>query len=360
MANGGSQALQRVCRFLARVDVAVILILVVLLAAVLGSFFPQLPLSAAADSERLARWDTAVRARYGALTDRLAASGAFHWFHSPIFLLPVALLALTTLVCTLQRWRAVWRRSLHQPVRCSDAAFERAPHTARLSVAPGSSLLRVARESLERRGFRVRAAAADDAVYLRGDRNRLSGLATLVTHLAVLLLLLGMALSGVYGWREEVTLEPDGMTEVGHGTGLAVRNDGFIVERYADGSVASYEAEVGLVVRNLEVAHGSVRVNGPLSYGRLALVLRCYGAVGNRYSVTLLVVRDPGYWLIIVTGFLLLLGLSVRFNFPRCRVHVRVGPGETVRLAGWSERRAWGFEREFAALVGELRQAAEG
>jgi cytochrome c biogenesis protein ResB len=360
MANGGCWILKRAYRSLARVDVAALLILVVLLVAVLGSFFPQLSLSVAADPERLARWEAVLRARDGTLADLLAASGAFRWFHSPFFLLPVALLTLTTLVCTLQRWRAVWRRSLHQPVRCSDAAFERAPHTARLSVAPGAPLVRVVRESLQRRGFRVRSAAAGDTVYLRGDRNRLSGLATLVTHLAVLLLLLGMALSGVYGWREEVTVGPDEMIEVGHGTELAVRNDGFVIQRYADGSVASYEAEVGLTRGSREVACGSVRVNGPLSYGGLALVLRGYGAVEEGHSVTLLVVCDPGYGPVIVAGFLMLLGLSVGFNFPRCRVHARVGPGEMVRLAGWSERRAWGFERDFAALVGELKQAAEG
>ena len=222
-----SPILKRVYRLVARKDVAAVLILVALLLAALGSCFPQLPPPVAADPGRLARWETVVRARYGALTDLLAASGAFRWFRSPLFLAVLALLAVATLVCTLDRWRGLWRRAFYQPVRCSDVALDRAPHTARLSAPPEATPERrdlrarttgvvttdrvlggMLRESLERRGFRVRTAEVVTAdrvlVYLRGDRNRLAPLATLVTHLAVLLLLLGVALSSGYGWREEI------------------------------------------------------------------------------------------------------------------------------------------------------------
>jgi len=134
--NPKPQILKRVYCFLARMDVAAILIAIVLLLAVLGSFFPQLSSSVAADPERLAQWEAAVRAKYGALTDLLVASEAFRCFRSPVFLVPVALLVLATLVCTLNRWRGLWRRAFHQPVRCSDVALDRAPHTARLTAAP--------------------------------------------------------------------------------------------------------------------------------------------------------------------------------------------------------------------------------
>jgi hypothetical protein len=33
---------------------------------------------------------------------------------------------------------------------------------------------------------------------------------------------------------------------------------------------------------------------------------------------------------------------------------VRIGPDDTVRLAGRTDKRAWGFEREFAAVVQEI------
>lgn len=367
--------LKRVWRFLGRMDVASVLILAVLLLAALGSCFPQLPSSVATDPERLAQWQAAARAKYGALTDLLATSGAFRCFRSPLFLVPVALLALATLVCTLCRWRGLWRRAFHQPVRCSDIALDTAPHTARLTLplplvgeargdaAPplvggaGGGLLR---EGLERRGFRVRSETAGDAVYLRGDRNRLAPLAPLVTHLAVMLLLLGAALSSRYGWREELTIGPGEVAEVGHRSGLVLRNEGFSIARYPDGSVASYEAEVAVIRGGQEVKRGSVRVNEPLAYGDVRLYLQAYAETPDGYGVTLLAVHDPGYGVVIAAGLLLLLGLTVSFNFPHCCIHARVEPGGTLCLAGRADRRACDFGREFTSLVEELRRTVEG
>jgi len=356
MANPRSSILKRAYRFLARMGVSAVLVTILLVVAALGSCFPQLAPSVADDAGRLAQWEAGVRARYGALTDLLIAGGAFRCFHSPVFLTPLALLAVVTLVCTLNRWRAVWRRVFHRPVRCPETTFDTAPYTADVVIAT-TDMLPLARQSLERRGFCVRAEAAADATYLRGDRNRLAPLATLVTHLAALLLLLGVTLNGVCGWREEITVAPGELAEVGHGSGLALRNEGFTITRYPDGSAAGYEAAVA-VVAGRQVTRGTVLVNQPLSYGPLELYLRGYGGQEGRYDVTLLIVRDPGYGLVVAAGLLLLLGLSASFNFPHCYVHARIEPEGVLRLAGRAERRAYGFEREFEMLAEELKRVS--
>ncbi len=367
MANDKSQIPGRVWRFLARVDVAAVFIVAVLLLAALGSCFPQLSSSVANDPERLAHWEAVTRARYGALTNVLGASGAFQWFRSPIFLVSLALLATATLVCTLNRWRGVWRRLFRRPVRCSDAVLDAAPHTARLTAPPEVALPCVVRECLERRDFCVRSETIESIVHLRGDRNRLAPLATLVTHLAVLLLLLGMVLSSGYGWREEIVIGPGETASIEHRGQLTLRDEGFAITRYVDGSVAGYTARVAVIAEDQEVARGSIRINEPLAYGGVGLHLQAYTEARNGYSVTLLAVHDPGYGLVITAGFLLLLGLTVSFNFPHCRIHARIEPeaqsqrgphrghyGGTLRLAGRAGRRAWDFEREFAALAEEI------
>jgi cytochrome c biogenesis protein ResB len=373
ISNLQSRSLKRAFRFLARLDVAAVLIVLLLLLAGLGSCFPQVSPAVASDAVRMARWEAGVRARYGGLADALAAGGAFAWFRSPVFLVVLALLATLTLVCTLERWRGVWRRARYQPVRCSDAALDRAPHTASLNAAAGGDLPEVVRQVLEGRGFRVRTTKVvttngamnettngttnGRAVYLRGDRNRLAPLATLVTHVAVVLLLLGTVLSSGFGWREEVTLGPGETAGVGHGSGLALRNEGFAVERYLDGSVAGYEAGVAIVAGGRDAARGSIRVNEPLNYRGVRLLLQAYAETPDGTTVTLLAVRDPGYGPAVVAGFLLLLGMTVSFNFPHCWVHARIEPEGRLRLAGRADRRACDFGREFAALVEEIRRA---
>jgi cytochrome c biogenesis protein len=349
-----------------------VLIVVAMLLAGLGSCFPQVSPAVASDPERMAQWEAGARARYGGLADALAAGGAFGWFRSPVFLVMLALLAAVTLVCTLERWRGMWRRARYQPVRCSDVALERAPHTASLNAPAGVYLPEVVRQVLEERGFRVRTTKVittngtrnettnGRAVYVRGDRNRLAPLATLVTHLAVVLLLLGAALTGGFGWREEVTLGPGETIEVGHRSGLALRNEGFAVERYPDGSVAGYEAGVAVATEGRDVARGSIRVNEPLHYRGIRLLLHAYAETPDGASVTLLAVRDPGYGLAVVAGFLLLFGMTVSFNFPHCCVRARVAPEGALRLAGRADRRACDFWREFAALVEEIRRVVGG
>jgi cytochrome c biogenesis protein len=356
MANERSQILRRAWRFLRRLDLAAVLILVVLLLAALGSCFPQLAPAVAADPERLARWAAGVRTRYGTLADLLAASGAFNYASSPVFLVPLALLATVTLVCTLDRWRGVWRRAFHQPVRCSDTALDTAPHTAQLTTPSATDLPEVMRQVLERRGFSVRSETSGEICFIRGDRNRLTPLATLVTHLAVLLLLVGAVLSSAYGWREEISVGPGEVALVEHRSQLAVRNDGFAITRYPDGSASGYTAQVAVLEGGLEVIRGSTQVNEPLIYNSIGFHLRGYAGTEGQYTVTLLAVRDPGYGLVIVAGFLLLLGLTVSFHFLHCRVHARVEPEGTLRLAGRADKRACDFRRELTALVEEIER----
>ena len=352
--------------FLSRLDVTAIIICVVLLMAILGSFLPQLSPRIAANPERLDQWEAGVRARYGSMTDLLVTVGAFSYFRSLIFLAPLGLLAAATLVCTLNRWQSTWRRAFAQPVLCSDSIFDTARHTVKLTAPSDVDLLHILRQHLEQRGFKTRVSEVEatdrPVVCLRGNRNQLAPLATLVTHLAVLLMLLGAVLSNGYGWREELTIEPGETVEVGHESRLAVRNDGFSVVRHPDGSIAGYEAQVAVLeaAKIPKVVHGEVGINEPLIYGSIGIHLHGYQGAEGRTNVTLLVVRDPGYALVIAAGFLLLLGLTVTFNFPHCWVRARIGPDHTLHLAGGARRRLCDFEGEFATLTAMLQRNCPG
>jgi len=77
------QIFKYVYRHLARLDLAAIFILVILLLIAFGACFPQRPTILDPKSERLAQWDAIVRARYGDLMDALNASGVFNWYRAP-------------------------------------------------------------------------------------------------------------------------------------------------------------------------------------------------------------------------------------------------------------------------------------
>lgn len=356
MCSSRIHILRKIWRFWARADVAAILIFVVLLLAAIGSCFPQLSASVAGNAERLREWEGIVRARYGGIAGLLNACGAFHWFSAPIFLVPVALLAMATLLCTVSRWPAIWRRAFSTAGLDRDAAFENAPYSFTLALHSASGMLSLLREHLERRGFRVKVKEEKDVIGLQGVRGRLSPLATLLTHLAVLLIVLAVGWGSVAGWREEITLGPGETAHIGHAGQLMLRLDRFFIERYPDGSAAGYQAEIALSVAGQEVWRGPVRVNEPLAYRGIGIYLSNYQESAERYLVTLLVVRDPSYALIIAAGFLLVGGLALSFYFPRCRIGARIKPDGTLWVAGWAERRAWDFEGEFRSLAQELER----
>ncbi len=347
-------------RFLTRLDWSAVLLFIILLWVAVGSWFPQRSPEISADPGRLAFWEAKVNARYGNLTPLLARLGVFHWYRSALFRGVLGWLTLATLVCTLNRWRGLWRRAFQPAGRVAATGS----HKATLMLPDSDPPFEKLREILRQYGFRARLITFQGETVVRGDRNRLTILATLLTHLAVLLLLLGGGLSYIYAWREELTLRPGNAVALEHHSDLAYRNDGLEVLYRPDGSVLNYEAVITILQQGGEVTHGIVRVNAPLVYKGLRTYLRGYVGGEGHYSVTLWVTRDPGYPLIVMGGFLLIVGMTLTFNFPYAWVQGCMVEGALTITGGVRGAARWkagdDFGRTFAALVAAVRVNGEG
>lgn len=349
------QILKRLWRFIVRMDVVSILIVLLLGLAVLGSCFPQLPPKIESDLTNVSLWQAQARIRYGPFTDILTSIGVFHFFRSPLFILLLVILSLSTLICTLDRWKAVWRRAFHHEIDPSDATFQTAPYAAILTGKKDTDLSKILQIHLVELGFRVHTKMDHDSLHLRGDRNRMALLATLVSHLGVILLFLGILLSTALGWREEIIIEPNQSTTFPHRPGTTVHHEGFFIERYPDNSAADYEARIVITNEVGQVVRVSVRPNRPLSYQGVQLILTGYIGLQEDHVITLLAVHDPGFGAATIACFLLLLAMTVSFNFPHCCIHARCEPDGRLLIAGRAERRAYTFEREFSHIVEDLK-----
>jgi cytochrome c biogenesis protein ResB len=149
------QILKWLWRFIVRMDVVSILIVLLLGLAVLGSCFPQLPSRFESDQTTFSLWQTQARICYGAFTDILTSIGVFHFFRSPMFLFSLAIVAASTLICTLDRWKSVWRRTFRHEISCTDAAFQTAPCSVTLAGKRDTDLPRVLQKHLGERGFHI-------------------------------------------------------------------------------------------------------------------------------------------------------------------------------------------------------------
>lgn len=78
--------------------------------------------------------------------------------------------------------------------------------------------------------------------------------------------------------------------------------------------------------------------------------------LGQEYYPVLELVYDPGFGPAVGGAFVVVIGLLLAFFLPRRRLWLRVAE-DGILLAGQARRDAAGFEREFARVVEDVRQA---
>jgi cytochrome c biogenesis protein len=273
----------RLWRFLGSTRLAVVLLVTVTLAALVGTLFPQLTPDMAADPAAVARWLTTAQEKYGFRFGLYRALGLFDVYHSPWFLALVAALLLNTAVCTVDRLRVVWRAVRARPrIQQAEAFYERMPNHVSLAIASVEQGERAFRQVLGRRRYHVVAERRGGVTYLFAERNRLARLATLVAHTSLVLLVIGCLWSDWGGWRERaVVLGPGQVYDVGHGRGFAVRSDGLEIDRYPSGQPSDYRAHLSVLEGGAEVMRKTVRVNDPLTYRGVSFYLYSYGPAGR-------------------------------------------------------------------------------
>lgn len=260
-----------VYRLLTSVRFAVVQIVAIGIAGVAGIVVPQLPgiafRSAADYAERMGILRDRVEPSLGrGLTDAFEAAGLFRVFTAWWFTALLALLAISIVVCTLDRTPRLWRAArdvrVAQPEPFYDSALP-----DRAVIAGGLDAGDV-RAALRRARYRVREEAGVDGVrYLYGDRNQNHKLFTLVTHAGLVGFLLAAAITSRLGFETGILL-PEGQAipveSIGTPGLVSVKNLGFSAPRAADGRFADFTTDLAVYQGGREIARKTIRVNDPL------------------------------------------------------------------------------------------------
>jgi len=256
---------------LTSVDFAVVQIIILALMAVVGMTLEQMPAFARRSPGDMETAIEAVHLRYDAvfgagLTDVLIRLGAFEVFTSPWFSLALVVLVISIVVCTLDRTPKLWRDSSQIRVVQPEPYFDqRLPDRAAMDGVTTADL----RTVVGRRGFRVREAIDEDGVtYVYGDRHQYTKMATLLTHLGLILFLAAAAVTSLFG--EEVGLvvpEGESLTVQPIGTPglLLVKNLGFDAPGFETGMPTDFTTDLAVYRDGEEIARKEIRVNDPLA-----------------------------------------------------------------------------------------------
>jgi cytochrome c biogenesis protein len=270
----------------------VVQIIALALLAVVGMTLAQLPSSAFRSAGDYAAGMDLIHARYDTafgpgIVDVMERLGAFAVFRSPWFSLGLLVLVISIIVCTLDRtprlWRGVSDVRVIQPEPFFDPIL---PDRAAMDGVATADVAAVVRT----RGFRVREAIAEDGTaYVYGDRHQYTKMATLFTHLGLILFLVAAGVTSRLG-DEQGLVVPEGesltVQPIGTPGLLLVKNLGFDAPGFDTGKPTDFTTDLAVYQDGQEIARKTIRVNDPLSIGGYTFHQNGFGAAPH------LVVRD--------------------------------------------------------------------
>jgi cytochrome c biogenesis protein len=262
-----------VLRLFTSVNFAVVQIITLSLLAVVGMTIRQLPgfaFRSAGDyanamADLHVRYDPVFGAGIVASMERLQV---FHIFSSTWFTVGLIVLVVSIIVCTLDRTPRLWRQSKHFRVVQPDEFYD--PELADRAEMGGMDVGAV-RDALRRQRFTVREAEVDGVRYVYGDRHRWTKLATLISHLGLILFLVAAVVTWQFGDEQGlVVAEGDSLTVQPIGTPglLVVKNYKFDAPGFREtGQARDFTTDLGVFQDGREVARKTIRVNDPLAFG---------------------------------------------------------------------------------------------
>jgi cytochrome c biogenesis protein len=286
-------------RQLTSMRTALILLLLLALAAVPGSVIPQQDV----DSLDATRW----KEQHETLTPIYEKLGLFDVYGSPWFAAIYLLLVASLVGCIVPR-TLVYARAIRKPPPAAPRNLTRLPdHTTYRTDAEPAVVLAAARAELKRRGYRLRAEPdGTDSGAVSAERGYSREVGNLLFHLAVLVVLVGFAVGGLFGYKGGVILVtgtpfannptqyddfvPGSLFQADRMDDFTFTVDDFDVEWTTDGPrmgmARNFNADVRYREGDGEEEQYDLRVNHPLKIGSTELFL-----IGHGYA-PVVTVRD--------------------------------------------------------------------
>lgn len=234
----------------------------------LGVIVSQVPQELAINSADYAGWiETEARPRYGAFTNIFFLLGLFNvfqavWFRSMLILMFVAIV-----VCTLNRFPAIYQSTVKARPVVSDGYMRTSKHRADF-VLRGNIVELL--QALRQRRFSVTLREDGAKTHIYADKHGWAKYSTFVSHLGLLVFLFGGMMTNLAGYQRFLII-PDGQTQplysVFHPEQMQVQSTGFTVEYYEDGRPKDYYTDLVVYKDGEKAAEGRIRVNQPMDFG---------------------------------------------------------------------------------------------
>jgi cytochrome c biogenesis protein len=236
--------------------------------------------------------------RYGiGLYEVLNFFNLFDMYHSWWFSTILLLLVINLITCSFHRLPGIWRQIFHASGSGSleDSMIKSLPYVEKVQIsspveADGEGVIR---SHLKGRFKDLKRTETDSAITLYSEKGRLSRLGVPITHLSVIIILIGGLMGSLFGFKGFINiLEGETVTqiylrakdgEIPKSIPFSIRCDDFKITYYdlpgPEKYVKEYASLLTIFENGKEVLRKSVEVNHPLHYKGLAFYQSNYGTI---------------------------------------------------------------------------------
>ena len=272
---------RKIWQTLGAIKTGVILLILVVIFSAAGTVILQRP---ATDPDEMQR---AYSPQVLQVLDTLKLTDVFHaWW----FVLLMALVSLSIISASVQRFPNAWR-FFSRPYKSPDQNFRNAlPQHTLIPVKDKDeeAAVSAAERALQKSGFRPERIVRENNFSLFGERNRISEMAVYIVHASLLLIFLGGIVDALYGWRAFLSLtRGEAQTQVQpqnskpRDLGFAIRCDSAGRENYADGSPKKWWSNLSVLENGKVVQSKQIVVNEPLVYNGIRFYQASFGDTGK-------------------------------------------------------------------------------
>jgi len=261
--------------------------------------------------------------RYGiGLYEVLNFFNLFDMYHSWWFSAILLFLVINLITCSAHRLPGIFSQISHGSEELEDGMFKALPYVEKVQIRSPINREESIQSSLKKWFKSWKRIEKEKTIHLYSEKGKYSRLGVPVTHLSILIILIGGIIGSLYGFRGHVEiLEGETVHQVYLRTkdadvpkpiDFSVRCDDFKITYYdlpgrKEKHVKEYMSLISIFENGKEVMKETVRVNHPLHYKGLAFYQANYGAIHD-------------------------LTLGIQWKGKKEKASFRVAEGTTVRV----------------------------
>jgi len=222
--------MKTIIRFFSSVKVAVVLLIILTLASILGTLIPQ------------GRSAAEYTARYGQISDLLIRMEITHLYHSWWFLGLLFLISINIIVCSLTRLKSKLKKTLRPKLEFESKMLNslKVSQTFTINKEIEKTKERL-KELLVLNRYRTQEKAIKGRVFLMAKKHVFGIYGSDVVHLGLLIIFLGGILSGLLGFKSNLQLTEGQVLEIPKAD-FSLKLDKFETEYYKSGRVRDWKS----------------------------------------------------------------------------------------------------------------------